>query len=353
MKKGVLFLSVFLLLLTLSGCKDNIGKHEKTLGSYDNYVLTLNKTVEFDGVPQSSKVYYYVDNDTNQTCITTFNPINLKDKNDTGETPFGCIGIQLEIGGEQYFHDGLKAYIFADASKTNIQDIFFAYFDVDDFTEEDGKKVYSLELTIGDLEHEMKQIIGVSSVDESSIEDSEVIISAVYSTDEKRFLEFTVSYVDYLENVYTLLGNPVYISEAYTTFTYGHFDKKYSISKRVPISEIDDYPDSLGTAELVGYTIIEDTGSIDANFLDSNDSDIFQFDASGPNQYTIGIDVSNNEIVEFTIADFNGAVVQYGVFDAVQGYTTTLELVSEGTYYIVINPADGTTVPFDYTINVD
>lgn len=353
MKKTLLFISVLLLVFTLSSCRDNIGKHEKTLSKFDNYVMTLENTKEVDGVLQTSKVYYYVDNTNSKTCITTYNPANLLEQDQSGETPFGCIGVQLEIGGEQYYYDGLKAYIFADSNKTNVQKIFFKYFGVEDYTESNGDKVYSIDLEYGDLEYEMKQIIGASSIDDSSLDSSKIVLTAVYSDSEKRFVEFTVEYEDYLEKVYALLGTQAYIAEAYTTFTYGYFDKKYTIDTRVPLGEIDDYPDSLGTAELVGYTIIEDGGSVEGSFLDEDDSDVFQFNASGPNQYTIGVDVQNNEIVEFIISDFNGALIQYGYFDGVQGYSTIVELISAGTYYIIINPIEGSTVPFDYEVIVE
>ena len=353
MKKVLLFVSLLFLVLTLSGCKSDIGKHERTLGRYDNYVMTLENTMEVDGVLQTTNLYYYFDNVNDKTCITSYNPNNLKEQNETGNTPFNCIGVQLEINGKEYYYDGYKAYLFTDSKKTNMQELFFEYLDLEDYDEVDGNKVFEMEFELKDLGEDMKGIIGVAPFSDATIDSSKIIISAIYSNTDKRFLEFTIDYEDYLKNVYAILGTNVYVAEAYTKFTYGFFDKKYTIDTAVPLNEIDDYPDSLASAELVGYTIIDDQGSIDGHFIDDQDSDVFQFDASGPNQYTVGVSVDNNQIVEFIISNYDGQLVQYGMFDGVQGYTTTVELISGGTYYIIINPLEGSTTPYDYTVFVE
>ena len=353
MKKVVLLVTVLFLVFTLSGCKSDLGKHERTLGKYDNYVMTLENTMEVDGILQTTNLYYFFDNTNNKTCITSYNPNNLKEQNESGNTPFNCIGVQLEINGDEYYYDGYKAYLFTDSKKTNIQELFFEYLNLEEYEEVSGNKVFTLEVELKDLGEDMKQIFGVSPISDPTIDSSEIIITAIYSNSDKRFIEFKIDFEDYLKNVYSVLGQSVYVAEAYTKFSYGYFDKKYTIDTAVPLNEIDDYPDSLASAELVGYTIIEDQGSIDGNFIDDQDSDVFQFDASGPNQYTVGVSVENNEIVEFIISNFDGQIVQYGMFDGVQGYSTTVELISAGTYYIIINPIEGSIVPYDYSVFVE
>jgi hypothetical protein len=357
MKRTLLFFTVFSIVMVLSGCgifRDSLEQHYATLSRYDNYVMTLDSSIEVSGQLTTSKVYYYTDNEYNAVCITTYDPNNLLEQNDQGETPFSCTGgMQVEIDGSEYYYDGTTAVAFADSAHANLEEIFTAYFDLDTYDENDRIRTYEVTLPLSELDYAMQQVIGITPEMLPYFETEEVTITLIYSEREDRFTELKVDYKEYVNAYYDYLGKYENATKAYISITFDYFDKKYALNTAVTDDKIDDYPDSLGTAELVGYTIIEDAGSIEASFLNTNDNDLFQLTASGPNQYQISIEVPGSEIVYYTVADYNGGVVKSGTFDAVIGYEFTLELIEGGVYYIFVNPGTDLESELDYTITVE
>lgn len=353
MKKLLLFIVTITLTMTLTACGTSLTQHQKTLDKHDNYVQILSTTINVSGIPTTTKTYFYVDNETEAICITNYNPVNLLDQDAEGETPFGCLGMQVTIDDQSYYYDGSKAYPYPESSTVGLEEIFTSYFDIETYTEDGDTYHYETTLQVKNLSDDMLDLIGIIEAQVIIFGDIYVTVSMDYSKDDKMFTEMKVEYKDLMNALYDFNDVTLTASEAFTAVTYDYFDKKYSLDTPIEASSIDDYPDDLATAELVGYFIIDQDTPQSGVITDYDDTDIIQFDADGPFEYTFVLDVPDNQIMTYIVSDYNGNMVQTGTCDLVFGYTFDLQLIQAGTYYILLNSVDGATYPLEYTISVE